>query len=98
MYKIGGAFAAPVEGLNGEILLVGDAVLPEHGDSRVHFGLEFEYSRMLALRFGYRSGYDNQNVSIGLGAKVQSFRVDYAYVPFYSDLGDTHRISLGFAL
>ena len=53
---------------------------------------------MIALRFGYRSGWDNQNVSAGIGVKAGQFRLDYAFVPFYSDLGETHRVSLGFTL
>ncbi len=97
-YRIGAAFEAPFEPLRGDVLLVGDAVVPNDGDAKMHFGIEYEYADMIALRFGYRTGWDNQNMSVGLGAKVRNFRVDYAYVPFYSDLGDTHRISLGFTL
>jgi hypothetical protein len=53
---------------------------------------------MIALRFGYRTGWDNHNVSLGLGVNVKNFRLDYAIVPFYSELGDTHRVSLGIML
>ena len=97
-YRLGAALDAPIEALKGELLVTGDAVIPNDGDPKYHFGVEFEYSNMVALRFGYRTGWDNQNVAVGLGAKVSNFRFDYAYVPFYSDLGDTHRLSLGFAL
>lgn len=97
-YRLGAALAVPVDAFRGELLLTGDAVVPNDGDTKYHVGAEFEYSHMIALRFGYRVGWDNQNVSVGLGAKVGNFRLDYAYVPFYSDLGDTHRMSLGFAL
>ncbi|MFH1501449.1 MAG: PorV/PorQ family protein [Candidatus Eisenbacteria bacterium] len=97
-YRVGVALESPIDALKGELLLTGDAVIPNDGDPKYHFGAEFEYSNLLALRFGYRTGWDNQNVSVGLGAKVGSFRLDYAYVPFYSDLGDTHRMSLGFSL
>jgi hypothetical protein len=37
-------------------------------------------------------------VSLGLGVNVKNFRLDYAIVPFYSELGDTHRVSLGIML
>ena len=97
-YRVGAALDTPIEALNGDLLVTGDAVVPNDGDPKYHFGVEFEYDEMLAVRFGYRAGWDNQNVSVGLGAKVSSFSLDYAYVPFYSDLGDTHRFSLGFAL
>lgn len=98
MYRAGVALATPFDALNGDMLLVCDAVIPNDGDPKIHFGLEFEYAGTLALRFGYRAGYDNQNISTGVGAKVGGLRVDYAYVPFYSNLGDTHRVSLGVAL
>lgn len=98
LFRAGAALSVPVEAMNGDFLVVGDAVVPNDGDTKMHFGLEFEYARMLAVRFGYRTGWDNQNVSVGLGAKVRNLRLDYAYVPFYSELGDTHRISLGVAL
>ncbi len=96
--RVGAAYTTPFDALNGDILVVADAVIPTDGDTKVHAGLEYEYNDLVALRFGYRSGWDNQNISAGFGAKVRNFRIDYAYVPFYSDLGDTHRISLGFAL
>jgi hypothetical protein len=97
--RVGAALDVPVEALHGDLVLVGDALVPiAGGDVRIHGGIEFEYARILALRFGYRTGWDNQNVSFGVGAKVRGFRLDYAYVPFYSDLGDTHRISLGLSL
>jgi hypothetical protein len=97
-YRVGAAYDAPLSAVNGALLLVGDAVLANDGDPKVHLGFEFEYAETIALRLGYRTGWDNQNVSVGLGAKVGDFSLDYAYVPFYSDLGDTHRISLGLSL
>jgi hypothetical protein len=97
-YRVGAALRSRIEAAGGDVLVTGDAVIPNDGDTKYHFGLEFEYARMIALRFGYRTGWDNQNVSMGFGVKVDRFRLDYAYVPFYSDLGDTHRISLGLML
>ncbi|HYW68612.1 MAG TPA: PorV/PorQ family protein [bacterium] len=97
-YKLGVALDVPAESLKGRILVATDAVIPAEGNTKVHFGIEYEFANMLALRFGYRTGWDNQNVSAGLGVKVRNFRLDYAVVPFYSELGDTHRVSLGVML
>jgi len=96
--RVGGAYRTDVDALNGTVLVVADAVIPTDGDTKLHAGIEYEYNDLIALRFGYRNGWDSQNVSAGFGARVRNFRIDYAYVPFYSDLGDTHRVSLGFAL
>jgi hypothetical protein len=98
MYKIGGALDVPVEGLRGDVVFTSDVIIPSDGSTKVHIGMEYEFAEMLALRLGYRTGWDNQNVSLGLGVKVRNFRLDYAIVPFYSDLGDTHRLSLGVML
>jgi hypothetical protein len=98
MYKLGAALDVPIETLKGNVVIASDAVMPADGDTKIHFGLEYEYAEMIALRFGYRTGWDNHNVSVGLGVNVKNFRLDYAVVPFYSELGDTHRVSLGIAL
>lgn len=98
MYKLGVAVDVPAESLNGRILFATDAVIPAEGNTKLHFGVEYEFADMLALRFGYRTGCDNQSVSAGLGIEVRNFRLDYAVVPFYSELGDTHRVSLGVML
>jgi hypothetical protein len=98
MYKAGAALDVPFESLKGDVVFVADAIKPSDGDLKLHLGMEYEYAEMIALRFGYRSGWDNQNVSAGIGVKAGQFRLDYAFVPFYSDLGETHRVSLGFTL
>ena len=98
MYKAGAALDVPFESLKGDMLFAADVVKPASGDVKVHLGMEYEYQGMIALRFGYRSGWDNHNVSAGIGVKAGQFRLDYALVPFYSDLGETHRGSLGFTL
>lgn len=96
-FRTGLAYSIPAEALKGDFLAVTDLVVPSDGKTKLHFGLEYMYAHVLALRFGYRTGWDNQNVSAGLGVNVKSFRLDYAYTPFYSDLGDTHRFSLAYA-
>jgi hypothetical protein len=98
MYKIGAALDVPVDALRGNLVIASDAVIPTDGSTKIHFGMEYEYAEMIAFRFGYRTGWDNHNVSWGLGVKVRNFRIDYAMVPFYSELGDTHRVSLGIML
>jgi hypothetical protein len=61
-------------------------------------GLEYWPIDKLALRGGYRFGYDTsslgQNVGLGLGVgfRIWTMGLDYAFVPF-GDLGDTHRIT-----
>ncbi|OGS17573.1 MAG: hypothetical protein A2219_01335 [Elusimicrobia bacterium RIFOXYA2_FULL_50_26] len=61
-------------------------------------GGEYLPVEKLALRAGYRIGYDTASLgqtvglSIGFGVRIWSAGLDYAFVPF-GDLGDTHRVS-----
>ncbi len=67
-------------------------------DTRLHVGGEFEYKERFALRAGAKFGYDDQDVSFGLGVKQNRFGFDYALVPFSSNLGTTHFFSLNLQL
>jgi hypothetical protein len=55
-------------------------------------GLELEHGSGAALRAGYRINDDTASWSAGVGMRLGSVRLDYAYVPFDLDLGNTHRI------
>ena len=78
----------------GSIILSFDAVMPNDNDSYFCGGVEFPLGNFIALRGGYTTRNDaGQGYSAGVGINISGLSVDYAYVP-YSDLGDTHRISL----
>lgn len=47
-----------------------------------------------SLRTGFRMNDDSAGMSAGLGYAVGALRLDYAWVPYRNDLGDTHRFSL----
>ena len=67
-------------------------------DARFHVGGEFEYKERVALRVGAKFGYDDQDLSFGLGVKQKGIGFDYALVPFSSNLGTTHFFSLNLRL
>ncbi|MDD2805970.1 MAG: PorV/PorQ family protein [Elusimicrobiales bacterium] len=62
-------------------------------------GGEYWFRDALALRGGYKFGYDTANLgaevglSLGFGVKVQGLGVDYAFLPF-GDLGSIHRFGV----
>lgn len=70
-------------------------------DQKLYLSLGAEYwvIEKLALRCGYKYGYDTSSLgsivglSAGLGFRMWNFGVDYAFVPF-GELGDTHRVTL----
>jgi hypothetical protein len=47
-----------------------------------------------ALRLGWRANDTASSLGVGAGYTLTSVRLDYAFVPFNDDLGDTHRFSL----
>jgi hypothetical protein len=49
----------------------------------------------MSLRAGWRLNDRESALTFGAGCAVSSLGVDYAFVPFRDDLGDTHRFSLG---
>jgi len=61
----------------------------------VMVGGEVAHSSGAALRAGWRWNDDASGFSAGAGLRFGSVQLDYAFVPFKLDLGDTHRISVG---
>ena len=57
-------------------------------------GLEVTSSVGGDLRVGWRGNDDATDFSAGAGWRFHAVRIDYAFVPYQSDLGDTHRLSL----
>jgi hypothetical protein len=61
----------------------------------VMLGAELAHTSGFALRGGWRWGDTESTYALGAGWSIKSMRLDYAFVPFKDDLGDTHRFSLG---
>ena len=64
------------------------------GDSHIHAGIEYDPYSIITLRAGYQTGYDEKSFSAGFGLDFGFIVLDYAYVPFESDLGNAQRFSL----
>ncbi len=83
---------------SGGLLLGVDLSKPVDNRLRIHLGGEWHLQDLVALRSGYGIGYDERGLAAGLGLHQGRWSIDYAWVPYSSDLGDTHRISLGIDL
>lgn len=94
------SFRLPLRGSLGaayrwrQVLVTSDFVKFNDGSLKWHLGAEYSFEKYFALRSGWQLGYSDKNFSAGFGLKYQRFVVDYAFVPFQSDLGQSHRISL----
>lgn len=99
IYKLGLSYCpSQLRFQGGSLTLATDLSKPRDNKLRVHWGGELRLLDRIDLRSGYQMGYDEKGLSAGLGVRQQRFRIDYAFVPYSSDLGETHRISLGIEL
>ena len=87
------SFRAGASFLWKDFLFASDVVFPRGGSAKTGWGVERSV-RNLTLRAGYQTGYDEKNFAFGLGVGHRNFRLDYAFVPYQSDLGSVHRFGL----
>lgn len=71
------------------------------GHERIHFGGEYLFKNLLALRAGYRTNTDIGSLSLGFGLLPTLFpginlRLDYAYSDAEEVFGFIQRLSIGF--
>ena len=97
------ATAAEVYGERGEdVSLTGaiEALYSVSVERRMHAGAELWLRNIVALRAGYKLGYDVQDVTAGAGVRLQRgihhVQADFAYVKFdkFPDNGGTLRFSV----
>ncbi len=90
-YRVGASYRLT------HLLSAADVVIQDN-DFHVHLGGEYEIKGNFLMRAGYRFGYDSKNFSAGVGFVQRNFRVDYAFMPYTNNLGDSHLINLTFQL
>ena len=74
-----------------------DATHPRSHPEQILVGLEYVLKDMVALRMGYTSNSDEDDINYGLGISKYGFNVDYGFTPF-GRLGDVHRFTFQFKL
>ena len=57
-------------------------------------GAELTHESGAALRAGLRVNDESNDFSVGVGYSTRGLHLDYAFVPYRLDLGDTHRFSI----
>lgn len=94
LVRSGIAYQLPPIGI-GNALIAADVLKVIDGTLHVNMGMELVLKNIIALRGGYLTGYDDRGLQAGFGVELSRYRLDYAYAPFSSDIGNSHRISLG---
>jgi len=80
----------------GALTLAADALATRGDDLSLRVGAEYAYRGQFLMGAGVKSGLDNENVSFGVGYQ-NKVRVHYAFTPIQSDLGSSHRITVGYS-
>jgi len=74
------------EGSNQSLTLLVDAIHPRDYSERMHFGVEYGYDNMFFLRGGYKTNYDEENLTLGAGVLVDvsgyKLGLDYSFLNF----------------
>ena len=96
--RVGLAYLLPLQLFQGGITVASDWVKIFESTSHINIGLEYFFKGFFALRFGYQTSYDEKGIQGGFGIVLKKYRLDYAFVPFTSDLGNSHRVSFGMKL
>jgi len=85
---------------NDALTIAIDALHPRDYSERLHFGAEYLFRNMFALRAGYKMNYDEENLTLGIGFNYKvggvSLKIDYAYASF-GVFSSVNRFSVGFA-
>lgn len=87
---------------NGNLLILSvDGNHPTDGPEKAAVGVEYQWHRQAALRFGYKINHDDEEFAFGGGLKInwagRDFSFDYAYLPF-DKLDDVQIFSFSFQL
>lgn len=82
------------------IFRVATAFSSELGTSTNHYSIggEATYEHTVTIRFGYQTGIDTRGFSTGMGIRYSFVTIDYAYIPFSLQVGNSHLISIGLIL
>jgi hypothetical protein len=94
--RVGASYLLNIPSLDGGVRVGADGFkVIDGGKFHVNGGAEFVYKDFLSVRIGYQSGYEDRNITTGIGLKYKAFSLDYAFIPYRFSLGSSHTITVG---
>lgn len=92
--KIRGGIAYRIMPNQNHDLIIGmDIVKPNDDSLKEHLGMEYWFKKTIAIRTGYKIGYDLDSLTGGVGFKLKNCQIDYG-IAMMGELDSTHRVSL----
>jgi len=92
---------APLSLNNQKMTVALDLIHARDYTERIHMGIEYMFNDMIALRSGYKTNYDDENFTLGVGFKhhlgPMAFEFDYAFNNF-STFNPVHLFTLGLSV
>ncbi len=88
------AYRRDMPAVGSRLVLSFDMESMRGGDFETFVGGEWYYGEYISGRLGMNPNSDTRDFATGFGAHYRDFVVDYAYVPFTSNLGSSHRIGV----
>ncbi len=86
--------SASLKEMDVPLIVAADGImLPADNSIKCNLGAEYSVGEMLALRAGYKLGYDAESITAGFGVMFDMFRLDYSF-GFVSGLESTHKVSV----
>jgi hypothetical protein len=62
---------------------------------RISAGAEYTYQNRMSVMIGYQARQDEAGFAAGFRVGLRRYRLDYAFVPYGANLGNTHRFAVG---
>jgi hypothetical protein len=90
----GAAYDIPIAAISGGLLVAAEVRKSKGEETRTEVGADLHLASGVSLRSGYKWGYDEEDYAFGLAVARGSFGVQYAVVPFQSEIGTVHRFAL----
>ncbi|MFC1693421.1 PorV/PorQ family protein [Candidatus Latescibacterota bacterium] len=91
----GGLYRGIMPGIERPYILLGDFLKPKYSDSGIRLGLEIEAIERFALRMGYRTDSDIEDISFGLGFSLENFTADVSFTPLKEGFDNALRFTFG---
>lgn len=93
--RFGGAYSFYINKLGAVVNFSAEGYkVIDGGKFHVYTGGEFVYKKLISLRAGYQSGYEDKFITAGIGLMYKGLSLDYAFIPYKYSLGSSHVITL----
>jgi hypothetical protein len=94
-FRLGASYLFQLPGITSNLRISVDGYkVMDGGNPHANTGAEFIYKDFLSIRAGLQSGYDDRNLTTGIGLKYKAFNLDYAFVPYKYSMGNSHTFTL----